>query len=119
MRRIAAMFAAALVLAACSESTGPEGGPDPRYATPVPPPTGLTVTWTLTNDPYELETGSITGASVSSRAFDDLDDGGISASAPSIVSAFNGSTDFLGRVDNRALYLVVPNAGSEWSLAFD
>ncbi len=113
------MFTAALVLAACSESTGPDGSPDPRYAKPAPPPTGPTVDGTLTTDVYTFEDLSITGADGTSWAVDDLEDGGFSASAPSVVSAFNNSTRFLGRVDNHALFLIVPNGGSEWSLAFD
>lgn len=113
------MFAAALVLAACSESTGPDGSPDTRYAKPAPPPTGPSVAGTLTNATYTFEDLSITGASGTSWAIDDLEDGGFSAAAPSVVSAWNNSTRFLGRIDNHALFLIVPNAGSEWSLAFD
>ena len=118
MKQLVFLSAAVLAVTACSEATAPESDLGARYAKPTAP-SGPTVTGNLTNDTFTFEDNSIAGAAGTSWAVDDLESGGFSISAPSIVTAYNNSTNFLGRVDNHTLFLVVPNGGSEWSLAFD
>lgn len=118
MKKLVLLSAAVLAVAACSETTAPDSALDPRFAKPAPPP-GPTVTGNLTNDAFAFEDGSISGAAGTSWALDDLEDGGFSAAAPTIASAWNNSTRFLGREDNHTLFLIVPNGGSKWSIDFD
>jgi hypothetical protein len=118
MKKLVLLSAAVLAVAACSESTAPGSTLDARFDKPGPPP-GPTVVGSLTSDAFNFEDGSISGAAGTSWAVDDLAAGGFSAAAPGIVTAYNNSTMFMGRVDNHALFLVVPNGGSKWSLAFD
>lgn len=118
MKKLVLLSAAVLAVAACSETTAPDSALDPRFAKPAPP-SGPTVVGSLTSDAFDFEDGSISGAAGTSWAVDDLNAGGFSAAAPGIVSAYNNSTMFMGRVDNHALFLVVPNGGSKWSLEFD
>ena len=118
MKQLVLLTAAALAVAACSETTAPVSDLDSRYAKPTAP-SGPTVVGNLTTDTYSFEDNSIAGAAGTSWAVDDLESGGFSISAPDVVTAYNNSTKFLGRVDNHTLFLVVPNGGSTWSLAFD
>ncbi len=117
MRKLASLTAALLVLAACNETTGPTADLSTRAAKPVADP-GPVVSGNLVNETFDFEDNTITGASGSFFAVNDLNDG-FSAAAPAVVSAYNGSTDFLGRIDNHTLFLVVPNGGSTYSLDFD
>lgn len=120
MKKLISISVAALVLAACSEATGPSADLSPRSAKPVPPPT-FEVSGDVTDEFFDFEDGGFVAAGGPFFAVNDLESGGFSASAPNIVSAWNETTDFVGRVDNHAIFLVVPaeNAGSVYSLAFD
>ena len=121
MKNLVRLSFAALILAACADTTAPNADLSVRDARPVNEP-GITVAGNLVNDTYNFEDGSF--ATASSGTFftvEDLDTGGFSASSPLVTSAFNGSTDFIGRIDNNAIFLVVPaaKAGTEYSIAFD
>ena len=118
MKPLVGIAALVLAMAACSESTAPTNTLEPRQAKPVTP-SDPSVTGNLTNDSFGFEDNSISGSAGTAWAVDDLDDGGFSAAAPGIVSAFNNSTNFLGRVDNHSLFLIVPNGGSKWAIDFD
>jgi hypothetical protein len=111
-------LSAAVLLAACSEATAPNSDLSVREAKPTSDP-GITVAGNLTNDSYTFEDFAVTGASGTSWAADNLGDGVVSASSPSIINAYNSSTHFMGRADNSSLFLVVPNPGSTYSLTFD
>jgi hypothetical protein len=120
MKKLVSISVAALVLAACSEATGPNADLAARSAKPVTDP-GFTVSGALTNQSFDFEDGGFEVAGGPFFAVNDLESGGFSASAPNIVSAWNGSTDFIGRVDNHSILLALPPeaAGSVYSLAFD
>ena len=118
MKKLVLLSAAVLAVAACSDTTAPDAALDARYAKPVPP-SGPTVDGNLTNDTFAFEDGSISGAAGTSWALNDLESGGFAIAAPGIVSAWNNSTHFLGRVDNHEMFLIVPNGGSVWSIDFD
>lgn len=113
--------AAAIILAACADTTAPNADLSVRDARPTRDP-AITVTGNLVSDTYDFEDGGF--ATASSGTFftiEDLDTGGFATSSPLVTSAYNGSTDFIGRVDNNAIFLVVPaaSAGTTYSLAFD
>lgn len=117
MKHISALCAAALLLAACSESTAPNMDLVTRQAKPTSDP-GITVSGNLTNDTYTFEDFG-TASTSSSWAVDNLTDGTFTTSSPPVTAAYNGSTHFMGREDNTALFLIVPNAGTKYSLSFD
>ena len=118
MKKLVLLSAAVLAVTACSEATAPDAALDPRFAKPAPP-SGPSVAGNLTSHTFTFEDNSMAGAAGTAWAVDDLEDGGFSAASPAIVSAWNNSTRFLGRVDNHALFLIVPSGGSRWSLDFD
>lgn len=117
MKHISALCAAAILLAACSESTAPNMDLATRQTKPTTDP-GITVSGNLTNDTYTFEDFGISSTS-SSWAADQLTDGTFGTSSPPVTAAYNGTTHFLGREDNTALFLIVPNAGTRYSLSFD
>jgi len=120
MKQLVSLTVAALVLAACSETTAPTADLSTRYAKPVAAP-GITVSGNLTSQMFDFEDGGFEVAGGPFFAVDDLTSGGFSASAPNVVAAWNNSTRFIGRVDNHAIFLVVPaeTAGTVYSLDFD
>ncbi len=119
MKKLFSISVAALVLAACSEATGPTADLSPRSAKPVTDP-GITVSGALTSQSFDFEDGGFAVAGGPFFAVNDLESG-FSTSAPNVRSAWNGSTNFVGRVDNHSILLVLPaeTAGSVYSLAFD
>lgn len=117
MKRLVSLSAAALLVAACSDSTSPTSGIAPVDAKSSPPP--ISVTGNLTNDSYTFDEGTFSGAAGSTFTVEDLD-GGFSAAAPSLTTAYNdASNGFIGRLDNHELDLIVTNGGSKFSLTFD
>lgn len=118
MKHLGPLFAAVLITAACSEATAPSSDINSRDAK-TPPSGGITVAGNLTNDSYSFEDFSISGAGGTSWAADELTDGTFNVSSPPVTAAYNGSTHFMGRADNTSLFLIVPNAGTKYSLAFD
>lgn len=120
MNKLFSISVAALVLAACSEATGPDADLSTRSAKPVADP-GITVNGDVTDEFFDFEDGGFEVAGGPFFAVNDLESGGFSASAPNIVSAWNNTTDFIGRVDNHSILLALPPeaAGSVYSLAFD
>lgn len=117
MKRLLSLAAAVVAISACSEATSPTDL-EINQARPVADPV-ITVAGNLTNDTYTFENFSISGASGTSWAADELTDGGFGISSPPVTRAFNGYTYFLGREDNTSLFLIVPNPGSTYSLTFD
>lgn len=121
MKYIVRLSAAALVLAACADTTAPNSDLSVRDARPSSEP-GITVSGNLVNDTYDFEDGGFSTASSGTFfTVEDLEAGGFSTASPLVTSAYNGSTDFIGRVDNNAIFLVVPaaSAGTTYSIAFD
>ena len=118
MKRLVSLSAAVILMAACSEATAPNPDLSTREGKPTSEP-GITVSGNLTNDTYTFEDFGISGASGTSWAADELTDGTFSTSAPPVTDAYNHSTHFMGRADNTSLFLIVPNAGSTYSLTFD
>lgn len=117
MKRIVSLSAAALLLAACSDATAPGTNATPLDAKDSPPT--ITVSGNLTNDSYTFDEGTFSGAAGSTFTVEDLD-GGFSAAAPSLTTAYNdASNGFIGRLDNHELDLIVTNGGSKFSLTFD
>lgn len=120
LKNIVRLSAAALILAACADTTAPNADLSVRNARPAGEPV-ISVTGNLVNDTYDFEDGGFSTAS--SGTFFSVNDltTEFSAASPLIASAYNGSTDFIGRVDNNAIFLVVPaaSAGTTYSLAFD
>lgn len=117
MKHLVSLSAAVLVMAACSEATAPSDL-STRQSKPSSDP-GITVAGNLTNDTFTFEDFSISGAGGTSWAADQLTDGTFGVSSPPITAAYNSSTHFMGREDNTALFLIVPNPGSRYSLSFD
>ncbi|MGK2962931.1 MAG: hypothetical protein ACSLFK_12390 [Gemmatimonadaceae bacterium] len=119
MKKLVSLTVAALVLAACSEATGPTADLSARSAKPVADP-GISVSGNLTNQTFDFEDGGFEIAGGPFFALNDLESGGFSTSAPNISSAYNGSTDFIGRVNNHEIFLVIPSvvAGDVYSLEF-
>jgi hypothetical protein len=111
--------AAALLLAACSEATSPTATLTPQN-TKSPPPPAITVAGNHTSDSYTFEDASISGAGGTGWAEEAIGTAGsIGAEAVTTTEAYNGSTRFLGRASNNALFLVVPNGGHTYDLSFD
>src|SRR5215208_7840807 len=106
VNRILSLSAAVLTLAACSEATSPNSDLSTSEARPSSDPV-IAVAGNLTNDTYTFENLSITGASGTSWAADQLTDGSFGISSPPTTTAYNGSTTFLGRADNTSLFLIV------------
>jgi hypothetical protein len=118
MKRLVSLFAAALLVAACSDSTAPTASNVTPTGTKSSPPT-ISVTGNLTNDTYTFDDGSFSGFGGSSFNVEDLD-GGFGTSSPPITAAYNDAANkFIGRLDNHELNLVVPNGGSKFSVTFD
>jgi hypothetical protein len=117
MKRRVSLFAAALLVAACSDSTAPTSNVTPVDTKSSPPP--ITVTGNLTSDTYTFDDGSFSGSAGTSFNVEDLD-GGFGTFSPPIIGAYNNPANkFIGRLDNHELNLVVPNGGSKFSLTFD
>jgi hypothetical protein len=120
MKRLVSLSAAALLFAACSDSTAPTSAAS--SLTPVDvksSPPALTVSGNLTNDSYAFDDGSFSGSAGTSFNAEAMH-GGFGASAPPIIGAFNNASNkFIGRLDNHRLNLVVPNGGSKFSATFD
>jgi hypothetical protein len=117
MNKFFSLSAAALLLAACSESTAPTSGlqtSDFRQ-----PPGLLDVSGTLTNDTFTFDDGTFSSSAGTAFTLEDLD-GGFGAAAPSFAAVYNdASNKFIGRLDNHRLGLIVPNGGSKFALSFD
>lgn len=118
MKRLVSLSAAVLLITACSEATAPNSDLNTSEAKPTSEP-GISVSGNLTNDTYTFEDFGISGASGTSWAADELTDGSFGISSPPVTAAYNGSTHFMGRADNTSLFLIVPNAGSKYSLSYD
>jgi hypothetical protein len=119
VKRLVSLSAAMLFMAACSEATAPTSDLSTRQTKPTSGGGGISVAGNLTNDTYTFENFSISGAGGTSWAADQLTDGTFGTSSPAITDAYNHSTHFMGRVDNTALFLIVPNPGSRYALTFD
>src|SRR5512140_3224658 len=119
MKTYVPLAAAALLFAACSESTSPTATLSPQNTKSTPPPP-ITVVGNLTSDNYTFEDASISGAGGTGWAEEAVGTAGtIGPEAVSTTEAYNGSTRFLGRASNNALFLVVPNGGHTYDLSFD
>src|SRR6476659_6409802 len=107
MKRYVPLAVAAILVAACSESTSPTATLTPQDTKSTPPPP-ITVAGNLTSDSYTFEDASITGAGGTGWAEEAVGtSGSIGAEAVSTTEAWNSSTRFLGRASNNALFLVV------------
>jgi hypothetical protein len=118
MKRLVSLSAAALLLAACSEATAPTSALATRDNKPVTPPPTVSVSGNLTNDMFTFEDESITSASGASFSEESTGPGSVTAAAPTVSTAYNQSTHFLGRASNNAIFLNVPNGGSAYALDF-
>lgn len=117
MKSLLPLSVAAILFAACSESTAPTSAVSPANARATDP--GITVAGTLSNDTFTFDNGTFTASDGGTFTVTDLD-GGFSASAPPISPVFNNHANlFLGRVDNHDVTLIVPNGGSTFSLSYD
>jgi hypothetical protein len=117
MKPLFTLSLAALVVAGCSESTSPTSDLAPSYAKPSDPV--VTVAGTLTNDSFNFNDGTFSGAAGTSFFIQDLD-GGFGAAAPTFAAVYNDPTNrFIGRLDNHKLGLSVTNGGSKYSISFD
>jgi hypothetical protein len=119
MKRLVSLSAAALLLAACSESTAPTSNLATRENKPVSPPPTVAVQGNLTNDTFTFEDESITSAGGATFSEEATGPGSVTAAAPTVTDAYNHSTHFLGRASNNAIFLNVPNGGSTYALSFD
>lgn len=121
MKKFFAVSAAALLVAACSESTSPTSTADltTRNAKPAPPPVVGCTTCTV-NDTYTFE--GVDASSGNSSIGTALQPG-ISGSAdgPTIIPAPNGSTHFIGRFANTRTMVTMNVAAGypRYDLTFD
>jgi hypothetical protein len=123
MKRFIAATAAALLLAACSESTAPAASADlsTRYAKPVSGGTVTPATGTLANSEYHFDIGTADIASGTGIG-SDTDNNTTQSSAGDLQYApANPNNGFVGRFNNthtRAL-AVFSTAGSKYTIDFD
>lgn len=118
MKTLVAVALTALALAGCSEPTGLASSLAPSYAKEAPPV--VVVTGSLLNTTFNFDDGIFTSADGPTFNMDDLDTGG-TASPPLIAAVHEApfSDQFLGRVHNNRIRMIVPDGGSLFSLSYD
>jgi hypothetical protein len=117
MKPLLPLSVAALLFAACSESTSPGAALATTDAKATDP--GITVSGSLTNDLFTFDDGTFSASDGGTFTVTDLD-GGFSAAAPDLSAVFNNPANlFLGRLDNHDVTLIVPNGGSAFSVSYD
>ena len=115
MKTLFTLSLAAVLLAACSDSTtSPTMTPSLAKGGPT-----VTVAGNLTDNMYAFNDGTYSASDGGTFTVESLT-GGFGASAPDLGYIFNDvSNRFIGRIDNHKVNLIVPNGGSTYDISYD